>query len=308
MKIWFPAQLTAVAFLLIGAFGISTWLLWHNFVIELPPIAVRGIGQVAGLMSVRSATTVQLPIAFHRQEHSLSCEVATLKMALSAFDINVPESELLRYLPFDSTAKGGGVWGDPNKGFVGDIDGKMLVDGYGVYWDPIARLGLRWKRTEVLRGASATDVAEHLESGRPVIIWGYFGRLKTYTWKSATGAPVNAVNGEHTRIVTGFSGEVDNPTSFSLIDPIFGPMSWSTKEFMNNWGSLGRNAVVVYPHPRWVRAAGTGRVWEISEDGTERRWIRTWQTFADRGGYKEAIVLIDQEELSQYARAADITS
>lgn len=281
------------------------WL-WYQQFIELPPVAVRTIGRVAGVMNIQGTTTVRLPIKFHRQEHSLSCEIATLKMALSQYGDDITEDELIGYLPFDTTPKANGVWGDPNVGFVGDIDGKMFGNGYGVYWDPIARVGLRYRRTEVIEGASASDLAGHLAQGRPIIIWGYFGRGRTGSWVTPSGKTIQAINGEHTRVVTGFNGPLDAPTSFSLIDPITGQLTWSIDKFMTNWASFNNSGVVVYPKPRWVRAAGQGRVWEISPDGQTRHQVPNWQTFVSSGGYKEAIVVIDKQDLSDYKIGPDI--
>jgi uncharacterized protein YvpB len=299
-------QLAAlVAAAVIAVVVIAPWL-WRQEVIELPPAAVKGIGRVAGLMSGQSADTVQLPAVWHRQEHSLSCEVAALKMALGVFGIDVAEAELIAALPFDSTPKGLGVWGDPQQGFVGDLDGKMFDDGYGVYWQPIARLGLRWRRTEVIADASAAEVAKHLAAGRPVIMWGYFGRGRGGSWQTPGGRTIQAVDGEHTRTVIGFSGPVGSPTAFTLLDPLVGSLSWPTEKFMENWSRLGRAGVVVYPHPRWVRAAGTGRVWEISRDGTTRHWVRRWEDFVASGGYKEAIVVVDEADLAQYTQGSDV--
>lgn len=274
--------------------------------IDLPPLAVRSMGRVAGLVSVGSAATAELPVTWHRQEHSLSCEIAALKMALSGVGVAVEESELLAALPFDSTPKKGGVWGDPHQGFVGDIDGEMFADGYGVHWEPIARLGLRWRRTEVIEEASAAEVAEHIAAGRPVIMWGYFGRGRVGTWRTPAGRTIRAVDGEHTRVVVGFSGPITAPTSFILFDPLFGSLTWPVEKFMANWSRLGYAGVVVYPQPRWVRADGTGQVWEISPDGTARRWVRDWDDFLASGGYKEAIMVIDEEELARYTRGPDV--
>lgn len=282
-------------------------LLWREHVVELPAVAVRTLGRVEGVVSGDAPLTVDLPVAFHRQEHSLSCEIATLKMALGRYGASVSEDELIALLPFDLTPRRGDVWGNPFEGFVGDIDGTMMGTGYGVYADPIARIGLRYKRTEVLRGASVVDVAHHLAAGRPVIMWGYYGRGGSRLWRTSDGELVRAVNGEHTRVVTGFSGSVAAPTGFSLIDPISGPAYWSVQKFAENWDSLGRMGVVVYPHPRWVRAAGDGRVWEISEDGTTRHWVTDWATFVARGGFAEAIVTLDEKKLVQYKRGSDIT-
>lgn len=290
----------------IGIAGVIIGWLWQQTIIDMPPVVVHEFGQFASAIRVKGIMDVQLPTAVHRQEHSLSCEIATLKMALQTVGVNVSESELIALLPFDQTPKGRGIWGDPNQGFVGNIDGKMLVDGYGVYWDPIAKLGLRYRRTEIIRGSSPPDVAQHIANGRPVIVWGNYGRPKMYSWKTVDGSPITAVNGEHTRIVTGFNGSIDNPTSFSLIDPIYGPLTWSTTKFMANWGLLGNHAVVVYPYPRWVRAVGDGKVWEISADGQKRHWIKSWEAFVKRGGFREAILEISNDDLSQYERGTDI--
>ena len=292
-------------FVLFGLMLAVGWL-WWQAVINVPPVLVRKVGQVASAMRVKGVMDVQLPTAFHRQEHSLSCEIASLKMALRTVGVDVPESELLALLPFDQTQKGGGVWGDPNKGFVGNIDGKMLVDGYGVYWDPIAKLGLRYRRTEVIRGGSVQELARHIAAGRPVVVWGNYGRTKMYSWKTIDGFPVRAVNGEHVRVLTGFSGSVENPSSFSLMDPIYGPITWSRKKLKSNWGLLGNNAVVVFPYPRWVRASGDGKVWEISADGKKRHWVKSWRIFVARGGFKEAVVIISKSELKAYERGLNI--
>lgn len=280
--------------------------LWRQGFIDLPPVAVRGIGRVAGVMSVRGSMDVQLPVTFHRQEHSLSCEIATLKMALGNYGVDIPEAELIAQMPYDTTAKGGGVWGDPNVGFVGDIDGKMLIDGYGVYWDPIAKVGLRHKRTEVLRNSTAAVVAGHLLAGRPVIVWGYYGRYQAFNWRTADGENIQAVNGEHTRVVTGFRGTADAPTHFSLIDPIDGKLTWTVEKFMENWTSLGRHGVVVYPHPRWVRAVDDTRVWEISADGTTRHWVRSPEDLEASGGFAGAVKVIDNKELLRYKQGSDV--
>src|SRR3989338_5575168 len=63
---------------------------------------------------------VALDVPFHKQEHALSCEIATLKMALNYHGQMVAESELLNDLSFDTAAprSSDNVWGNPDKGFV----------------------------------------------------------------------------------------------------------------------------------------------------------------------------------------------
>ena len=256
----------------------------------LPPLAAR-------------AQKVALPVTFHRQEHSLSCEVASLKTALKIFGIEVSEAELISRLPFDATPKSPGVWGDPNKGFVGNINGTMLGTGYGVYAGPIAQIANRYVRAEILNSATPQDIAKAISAGRPVIMWGYYGSGAPSSWQTPAGTPVKAVNGEHTRVVFGYDGPARNPTRFYLMDPITGSFSLAAAEFLRNWNSLDNMALVL--SPRWVRLPGGIKIWEIDQSGT-RHWVTSWSAFVRRGGSKEAVVTLPQSELNTYPEGAEI--
>jgi uncharacterized protein YvpB len=192
------------------------------------------------------ASDALLAAAYHRQEHSLSCEVAALKMALSVYDINVPERELIEKLRFDPTRRTKTVWGDPHTGFVGDIDGTMMRDGYGVYWDPIADVANEYTEAKVEK-FDAQMLAREIADGHPVIMWGYVGAGRRVSWATPAGRPISAVNGEHTRTVVGFTGSEESPTSFVLLDPIYGRLTWSTSRLMKNWEAFDHMGVVVYP-------------------------------------------------------------
>lgn len=191
---------------------------------------------------------VKLPVPYFQQEHSLSCEIACLKMALNYQGNKVGEPELIKLLPVDATQKGKGVWGDPNQGFVGDIDGEMGVNGYGVYWEPIAQVGEHWRKTQVLEAGSVQDLTANLLAKRPIVIWGCSskGRIKKIDWNTPSGKKISAIDGEHARVVTGFAGDAQNPEVFFILDPIFGELVWSKEELEKNWQSLGNHGVVVY--------------------------------------------------------------
>ncbi len=275
-----------------------------------PAILAAGVFLIGGVIAYAapSSATVMFNIPFHRQEHSLSCEVASLKNAFYGYGLDVPESELIRFLEFDPTLKSGNVWGDPERGFVGSIDGIMPVNGYGVYADPIARLGLRWKRTEALRGGTSLQLAEHLLAGRPVIVWGYYAGLgEPMSWQTPEGKHIDAVHGEHTFLVYGFTGDTTQPTGFYVIDPINGHAYWDINYFLMRWDSLGRMAVVVYPYPKWMRAENDTKVWEISKEGTMKQWINmSWEEFVQRGGYLEAVHVVSPQELDRFAEGSPI--
>lgn len=222
-------------------------ILWDFRIINLPPPLVYYLRLASSGVNSLPAADVVLPLKFHRQEHSLSCEAATLKMVLGFHGINVSESEIINKTSTDLTDRAGDVWGDPNLGFVGNIDGKMMVDGYGVHWGPLAVAASHWKKTSIIKNGLAVDLVRHIAEGRPVIIWGYLGRGLPVTWKTPEGKVIRAVNGEHTRVVYGYKGSADNPEGFLVMDPTYGPAYWETSELLRNWDAFGRMGVVVYP-------------------------------------------------------------
>jgi hypothetical protein len=201
------------------------------------------------------------------------------------------------------------VWGNPYQAFVGDINGKMLTTGYGVYWDPIARVGLRYRRTEVIHNGSLNQLIYHLHQGRPVVVWGFYGRGERYSWRSADGGLVNAVNGEHARTLIGYNGSATNPESLILLDPIYGEIIWSVNDFLANWAALENGAVAVYQTPRWVQLYNDPVVWEISPDGTTRHALAMdWDTFIAGGGLGEGIQLVSQDWLNGISEGPDFST
>lgn len=191
---------------------------------------------------------IKLGVPFHRQERALSCEIATLKMVLNYYGISVTEDELLASLPFDdkNPRDGNNIWGDPEVGFVGDINGKMPNVGYGVYESPIARIALRYKNARPMINAGLADILGAVANKKPVIVWGHVSNGKDISWKTEDGKEIKAVFGEHTRVIIGFSGTVSDPKDILLLDPVYGRLRLSKENFLENWASLDNRAVLVY--------------------------------------------------------------
>jgi uncharacterized protein YvpB len=278
-------------------------LLTAAIYVRYKPVLVYMTGKLSVKLSqigeVSGASVYKLNVPFHRQEHALSCEIASLKMALSGTGLNIPESDLIAALNFDRTPRANGIWGDPYTGFVGDIDGQMMGDGYGVYWDPVARVGLKYRRTEVIHQGSLPQLLYHLHQNRPVVVWGYFGRGNIVSWTTSSGRLINGVNGEHARVLIGYTGSMTSPESLILLDPIYGELRWSVDQFLENWQKLENAAVVVYNQPRWVRTFSDNTVWEINPDGNLRQGLAMdWNTFLAQGGLPEGINTVSQEWLN----------
>lgn len=200
------------------------------------------------LSPFRKNPDVVLKVPFHKQEHALSCEIAALKMILDYHDVSVTESELLRDLSFDTTMSRGqnNVWGDPDKGFVGNIDGKIPNIGYGVYENPIIDLALQYRDAKKLENVSLADILTEVAGGHPVIVWGSLSSGKDISWQTPEGKYVKAVYGEHTRVLIGYGGTPEKPKYVVLLDPIYGRITMSKDKFLKNWSLLDNKAVVVY--------------------------------------------------------------
>ena len=191
---------------------------------------------------------VKLNVPYHRQEHALSCEVAALKMALNFYKIKISESELLKMLPYDTelSRSKDNIWGDPDLGFVGNIDGTIPNQGYGVYEQPIADIASKFRQSKALNNVKISDIITEVANKHTVIVWGTLASGKDISWKTQGGKKVKAIFGEHTRVIIGFSGTVSNPKYIILHDPIYGTITMSKEKFLKDWALLSNKAVVVY--------------------------------------------------------------
>lgn len=75
---------------------------------------------------------------------------------------------------------------------------------------------------------------------------GYTGSGAKVSWKTDDGRAIKAVFGEHARIISGFSGTIDNPSTIRFLDPVYGRISMSKTQFLSNWTTLDNKAVIMY--------------------------------------------------------------
>ncbi len=187
----------------------------------------------------------KLAVPFHRQERPLSCEAATLVMALRYRGVKVSESTLIDQIGYDPTPHKDGVWGNPHVAFVGSYYGKQVTTGYGVYWDPIARVSNLYRKSRAFTNGSVQDLTGEIQKGNPIIVWGNAASGKRADWKTTDGKNIVAIVGEHTRVVIGYVGSAENPTSIITLDPLSGERYFSRTSFEANWSLLGKAGVVV---------------------------------------------------------------
>ena len=210
-------------------------------------ISRKVFSQLASLFTL-SRRTILLPITFKKQEHRVTCEVASLRMSLDYLGIDITEDELLKQINVSTSSPRtkDNFWGDPHMGFVGDFDGSIFFGtGYGVYDYPIMNLARMYTKADTLDNPSISEVLEHVKSGSPVIVWGLLSSKYTINWTSHEGKQVKAFPGEHSRIVIGYTGNISNPENIILMDPLYGIVQIETSLFLEEWRMLDNMAVVV---------------------------------------------------------------
>jgi uncharacterized protein YvpB len=198
---------------------------------------------------------VLLNVPIMRQPEQFACNVTAAAIVLKYRGVNVSPMQVYNSIPHETAPKTATTWGNPYKGFVGNIYGAYGGDhsaGYGVYWGPIANYISNYRPVEIKTGWNVADLLREVDKGNPSILWWQNGAANPtkMTWTAPDGTVVNGVNGMHSEVVVGYIGSPENPSQIILSDP------WSDRwgngyhyitldRFNYLWGFFGRTAVVV---------------------------------------------------------------
>ncbi|HXA41599.1 MAG TPA: C39 family peptidase [Candidatus Solibacter sp.] len=122
-------------------------------------------------------------VPFIHQVYSLSCEAASLEMALMYYGHNVSQDDILNYFTVDRTLpsrspSGSLIWGNPYKSFVGNYNGYENADsgslsGYGVYYPRVAAAGNYFGAYVAQAGEviAPSTIYAAAKNRQPVVVW-----------------------------------------------------------------------------------------------------------------------------------------
>lgn len=198
--------------------------------------------EIKPMVQKTKETILKVPLFI--QEFKNSCEAASLRMALAYKNIQTSgDMELIQKFGYSPVRKDvtNNVWSDPQNEFVGFVDEQCSECGYGVYGIPVTKTA----RSYGLDAVYLTDIvpsvlAEELFQNNPIITWGYTSLSAPYTWKTSAGTIVKAFKGTHSRVLTGFKGEKENPIGFYISDPLSGKKNeyWSTAKLVAHMNAV----------------------------------------------------------------------
>lgn len=205
---------------------------------QVPIAGASGSMQAWSAAPAVDAGTVDGGVPTYAQQRNLSCEYASLVIAMGAYGVWVSEYE------FDHRV---GWSENPHWGYRGDVDGWWgNTTDYGVYAaapaPALADFGF-WGETFYGAG-NPTALAARLDAGTPVLVWlGLWGDTGFYE-STADGTPYKLVPGLHVVVAHGYdSGGV------YVADPATGGKSyddWST--FMTYWNVMDGMGLAVEPY------------------------------------------------------------
>lgn len=170
----------------------------------------------------------------HYQEHTLSCEYASLQIATTALGDGVPEDTFLGLI--DSAE-------NPHDGYRGDIDGPIgQTDDYGVYAEPLVdALEAVGYEGEVWYDPEAWAIQAQLDAGHPTLVWiATHGDTGFYD-EDADGNSFKLVPWEHVVVAYAY-----DESGIFVSDPGNGSLEHFTWEwFLEAWGVLDGMALSV---------------------------------------------------------------
>ncbi|MDD5377391.1 MAG: hypothetical protein PHH16_04755 [Candidatus Gracilibacteria bacterium] len=166
------------------------------------------------------------------QSRKLSCEANTATDLINFYRTNshlvtMNENDFINSLPIRSDkivhTKTDFIWGDPNRYFVGNMDGKQssnpnIFTGYGIYADGIAPIINRFLSPQNLFVQPGTfderHILDSLSEKHPVMFW-YLSAIsesengekkystKPIVWKTPEGKDIRGYIGEHAGLIVG---------------------------------------------------------------------------------------------------------
>jgi uncharacterized protein YvpB len=212
----------------------------------------------------KNAAFVNVPI--YVQQRNLSCESASLVMAMGVYNVWVSEWTIGQLVPLSD---------NPNWGYRGNIDGWWgNTTDYGVYADPLveplAELGFR--SSVIAAKDDPAALKRYLANGVPVVLWlGYWGD-QSYTEYTEDGTPYRLNPGYHVVVASGY-----DESGVYAIDPATGAeVSWAWPDFMWMWNAMEGMGLAIWPDPYMPQTA-VPNAWSA----------------ADTDGWQSAIMLSD---------------
>ncbi|WP_235801542.1 C39 family peptidase [Heyndrickxia acidiproducens] len=170
------------------------------------------------------------------------CEITSLAMLLQDNGYRVTKNELAGQVKRVPLLYENGQHGNPNEGFVGDMENGP---GLGVYHKPVYQLAKKYAGSKVkdLTNQSFSEVIRNIAEGHPVwvIVNTRFRPISNFQkWDTPQGE-IKITYSEHSVVVTGYD------TNHIFVNDPYGTKNkqLDREKFIKAWEQMGSQAIVI---------------------------------------------------------------
>lgn len=231
-------------------YSISLIVISFGVLIDFGKFPIEEIAVATPVQEISLAKEIILDVPLIKQMDAPrlynGCEVTSLAMLLNFWGVGVTKNELAEKIPRVPLSYGDGKNGNPNVGFVGNMEDGP---GLGVYHEPIFQLAQSYMnsglKTENLTKLPFESIIEKVGQGLPVwvITTSDFSPVSTLqSWVTPEGF-VEVTYKMHSVIITGYDQEniyLNNPygTKNQKVNRV---------KFIESWQQMGSQAIVIEP-------------------------------------------------------------
>lgn len=185
-----------------------------------------------------------VPLIYQHPELPTGCESTSLAMLLQHYGVDISKTEIATLLPkapMPQEISGVKQTLHPNAAFIGN---PFTYEGYGIYLSPLLDIIKQYLPSPALNltNCEFSSLLQLLDQGIPVMAWVTMDMKPAYlthTWETPSG-PFTWIAPQHTVIMIGY----DNHYIYTL-DPLNGRTTYKTKDFIQSWEDLGKQALAI---------------------------------------------------------------
>ncbi|PFN21476.1 C39 family peptidase [Bacillus cereus] len=234
-------------YICIALLGVAVWSVYTNgitkYMEKLTFFNIQG-GKRTELSNDEKVILSNVPLIQQLPELDRGCEVTSLAMMLQYAGVSVDKMELANEIKKVNFMEGG-VRGNPNEGFVGNIY-TFSESGYGVYHEPLFQLAKKYLPNKAvdLTGKSIEEMYKSVKAGKPVVMitnatYAPLDEDEFTTWETNSG-DVSITYNEHCVVLIGYDKE-----SVYIRDPLNDSLDVKVprESFEQAWIQMGSQAV-----------------------------------------------------------------
>jgi uncharacterized protein YvpB len=218
---------------------------YRDILAEFGPLQMEKQEVVTMSTEVVLAEEIQLDVPLFNQMDAPrlynGCEVTSLAMLLGFWGINISKNELADQIPRVPLQYGDGKHGNPNMGFVGNMEDGP---GLGVYHEPIFQLAQTYVNEPLkvinLSNHPFSALLEKISQGKPVwvITTTSFSPIQQFqSWSTPQGS-VDITFKMHSVVITGYDQE------YIYVNDPYGTKNKKVNReaFIASWEQMGSQA------------------------------------------------------------------